>query len=275
VSALNHFQKATGGTQMFSAIRKRITYANVAMTLALVFAMSGGAYAAGKYLITSTKQISPKVLKSLVGKTGPAGANGTNGAPGPAGEKGAQGPAGNNGSNGGEGKAGESVTTKPASEAECKEKVGGTAFTVSGKTEHVCDGKNGTTGFTKVLPKGETETGTWSFGETTAASTLYLPISLSIPLSAGLDETHVQFIGASGNTMEGCEGGTLTVPTAEPGYLCVYANQLSNATVDFFLNPGHSGVAFGAATTGTTLVVSAAAGADGYGTWAVTAPSEG
>ena len=64
---------------MLSAIRKRLTYANVAMTLALVFAMTGGAYAANKYLITSTKQISPKVLKSLKGATG------TNGAAGPAG----------------------------------------------------------------------------------------------------------------------------------------------------------------------------------------------
>jgi hypothetical protein len=39
---------------MFSKIRKRLTYANVAMTLALVFAMTGGAYAAKHYLITST-----------------------------------------------------------------------------------------------------------------------------------------------------------------------------------------------------------------------------
>ena len=62
--------------RFLAAIRKRVTYANVAMTLALVFAMSGGAYAS-KYLITSTKQISPKVLKTLkgaAGKTGPAGA---------------------------------------------------------------------------------------------------------------------------------------------------------------------------------------------------------
>lgn len=31
---------------MFSRIRKRMTYANVVATIALVFAMSGGAYAA-------------------------------------------------------------------------------------------------------------------------------------------------------------------------------------------------------------------------------------
>ena len=47
---------------MFSRIRKRLTYANVAMTMALVFAMTGGAYAAKKYVITSTKQIKPSVL---------------------------------------------------------------------------------------------------------------------------------------------------------------------------------------------------------------------
>ncbi len=46
---------------MFSMIRKRLTYANVAMTLALVFAMTGGAYAAKKYMITSKKQIKPSV----------------------------------------------------------------------------------------------------------------------------------------------------------------------------------------------------------------------
>ena len=53
---------------MFSKIRKRFSYTNVVLTIALVFAMSGGAYAAKKYLITSTSQISPKVLKSLQGK---------------------------------------------------------------------------------------------------------------------------------------------------------------------------------------------------------------
>ena len=64
---------------MFGGIRKRVSYTNVVLTLILVFAMSGGAYAAGRYLITSTKQISPKVLKALAGKsgaTGPAGAAG-------------------------------------------------------------------------------------------------------------------------------------------------------------------------------------------------------
>ncbi len=76
---------------LLSKIRRRVTYANVAATLALVFAMSGGAYAATHYKITSTKQISPTVLKSLKGAkgargpAGPAGAAGAPGAPGAAG----------------------------------------------------------------------------------------------------------------------------------------------------------------------------------------------
>ncbi len=88
-----------------------MSYANVVATLALVFAMAGGAAAASHYLITSSKQISPKVLKELktagprgtagaagaggpAGPAGPAGANGTNGAPGTEGKQGAQGPEG-------------------------------------------------------------------------------------------------------------------------------------------------------------------------------------
>ncbi|HEX9482470.1 MAG TPA: collagen-like protein [Solirubrobacteraceae bacterium] len=78
-------------------MRKRITYANVAATLALVLAMSGGALAANHYLIHSTKQISPKVLKALKGNVGPKGAAGTTGASGTPGK---EGPAGKEGKQG-------------------------------------------------------------------------------------------------------------------------------------------------------------------------------
>ncbi len=76
---------------MFSGIRRRATYANVVATLALVFAMSGGALAASRYLITSTKQIKPSVLAQLKGAKG---ARGVNGAIGPQGPQGPAGPAG-------------------------------------------------------------------------------------------------------------------------------------------------------------------------------------
>jgi len=75
-------------------IRKRLTYANIVATLALLFSMSGGALAARHYLITSTKQISPKVVKSLKGKRGRRGPAGPSGAQGPQGEQGPQGAVG-------------------------------------------------------------------------------------------------------------------------------------------------------------------------------------
>ncbi len=260
---------------MFSIIRKRVTYANVAMTLALVFAMSGGAYAAGKYLITSTKQISPKVLKSLVGKTGPAGkngANGANGVNGAPGEKGAQGPQGPQGVEGKEGKAGE-----PGKEGKA--------------------GANGTTGFTKTLPPGETETGTWSWFSPVQGA-VAIPISLTIPLSAKLAETQVHYINRSNEEVifpEATKGliftgpteekqkstqclGSVEEPTAAPGNLCVYTGENSGFELlnHLFQNPATpfpSTVETG--TAGTVMWMSVSANSDAYGTWAVTEPAAG
>ncbi len=76
---------------MRSKIRSRPAYSNIA-TLALVVATTGGTLAAThSYLITSTKQISPKVLKALRGRTGPAGPVGEQGDAGEAGEAGRDG----------------------------------------------------------------------------------------------------------------------------------------------------------------------------------------
>lgn len=72
-------------------VRARLTYANVVATLALLFAMSGGAIAASHYAISSTKQIKPSVLKKLRGKTGRPGAVGAKGTAGSTGAPGAPG----------------------------------------------------------------------------------------------------------------------------------------------------------------------------------------
>src|ERR1700677_393664 len=77
-----------------NSIRRHLNYANVVATMALVFAMSGTAVAAKHYLISSTKQIKPSVLKSLRGKTGKTGPQGLAGAPGSPGLTGKEGPAG-------------------------------------------------------------------------------------------------------------------------------------------------------------------------------------
>lgn len=92
---------------------RRITYANVAATLALVFSMSGGALAASHYLISSPKQISPKVLKKLKGNAGAKGVAGTPGAQGP---QGIQGPKGETGAKGEKGDRGNPGTGLIASE---------------------------------------------------------------------------------------------------------------------------------------------------------------
>jgi hypothetical protein len=81
-------------------IRRHLSYANVVATLALVFAMGGSAIAAKHYLINSTRQINPKVLKKLKGKPGATGRTGAAGAPGAQGSAGANGSAGAPGANG-------------------------------------------------------------------------------------------------------------------------------------------------------------------------------
>ncbi|MHB8491590.1 MAG: hypothetical protein ACYDA6_05155 [Solirubrobacteraceae bacterium] len=100
---------------MFSAIQKRLTYANVAATMALVFSMSGAAIAAKHYLINSTKQINPKVVRQLRGHNGKNGFNGKTGATGPAGSAGAAGAAGAKGATGPEGPL---IATLPSGKTE-------------------------------------------------------------------------------------------------------------------------------------------------------------
>ena len=73
------------------SLRRHITFANVASLMALIFSMSGGALAARHYLIHSTGQISPKVLRRLKGAPGEIGAIGPQGPTGPTGPKGGSG----------------------------------------------------------------------------------------------------------------------------------------------------------------------------------------
>jgi hypothetical protein len=77
-------------------MRRHVTYANVAATLALVLSMGGGVLAASHYLVTSTSQIKPSVRRALHGargSQGPAGAS-IAGPQGPAGPRGLEGPRG-------------------------------------------------------------------------------------------------------------------------------------------------------------------------------------
>ena len=81
----------------FERIPVRLRPPSPALVLAcaaLVIAMTGTAFGAKRYLVKSTKQISPSVLKKLKGNQGATGAQGARGEVGPAGATGGTGPTG-------------------------------------------------------------------------------------------------------------------------------------------------------------------------------------
>ncbi len=274
---------------MFQSIRKHLSYANVAATLALVFALTGGAFAAtggsggggspakatasvkgGSGRQNQTVAVVAKKKKKTTSTRGPAGpagksgTNGTNGAPGangPAGPAGPTGPAGA-GTQGEKGVQGEKGL----------------------QGEKGTPGTNGTTGFTETLPPEKTETGSWALGEVGAlpANTTEIParvpISFPIPLPPNpnalepdedIEPSHVHYV-KTGETVMGCNG-TFQAPEAEPGYLCIYESTLISAKFHSVNNTGVGGE--GAGPTGAQLVLFTQEGGQGWGTWAVTAPS--
>jgi hypothetical protein len=274
---------------MFSRLRKRLTYANVAMTLALVFAMSGGAFAAGKFLITSTKQIKPSVLKQLQGKAGVPGPVGTPGPQGPAGANGKDGAPGTNGTNGKDGSPGTSGTSVTsaklsAGNAACKE--GGSEFTAAeGKKTTACNGSPWTVGGT--LPEGASEKGAWAVDgmpgpDAPFAGVVMTSISFGVPLKAAPAE-HVIQPGEEGKG-GGCPvGSSVAKPEAEPGNVCIFISNSELAKLENVLSPSagtyviaplspSTGNGEAADAAGAVLVVAAENGAKAVraaGSWAV------
>lgn len=250
---------------MFSRIRKRLTYANVTMTIALVFAMTGGAYAAKHYLITSTKQISPSVLKRLVGKTGKAGVAGPAGAPGAKGDQGtpgAKGETGPEGPKGETGPGGAKGATGPEGPAGAKGATGQTGTTGSPWT---VDG---------TLPSGATETGTWD-AVTNAGHEVTFAISFPIPLASALGATHAIFVSVKavkeGTIPTGCSG-TAEKPAAAKGNLCVFEGFPEGGVGSHEIYVTGAAPAPGVGTTGAIAFFEGiTAEAPVTGTWAVTA----
>jgi Collagen triple helix repeat (20 copies) len=155
--------------------------------LALVMAMVGGAWAAAGLNSKQKKEVT-KIAKKFAGKpgapgaTGPAGTNGTNGAPGPKGETGAPGAPGAPGKDGKPGEEGpEGAPGSPGPKGDP-----GNPWTAAG-----------------TLPSGSTETGTWGVNYVTGFNLQQVPISFPIPLAAGLDASHVHFLGAKAQHSEG------------------------------------------------------------------------
>jgi hypothetical protein len=197
---------------MLGAIRRHFNATGLVAVLALMFAMSGGAYAASRYVITSTKQISPKVLKSLQGKAGKPGASGVQGLVGPAGPAGSQGPAGQAGAKG---------------EAGAPGKEG-----PPGKS-----GENGTTGFTETLPAGKTLEGEWGLSVHALGPEVHrAAFSFGIPLSeapvAHYIDTDGKELTISGEETSTTCPGSAAAPKAAPGNLCIYASSESGLSAE-------------------------------------------
>jgi len=283
---------------MFGHLREPFGKAGLVVAIvALLAALVGGAYAAGGGLSGKQKKevrgIAKKEAKKY-GAQGPAGPQGPSGVSGKDGLNGLDGAPGEAGKGGGNGR---SVALSETASG-CAE--GGITVEVEGSGEplEICNGEAGQAGedgkpWTAggTLPKGSTETGSWSMGTVTkapesfASEFVFAPVSFAIPLEASLDEPKVHYINPAGEEVIGlgttqppatCTGNS-THPTAPAGELCVYAS-LEQGASEFKM--GVAGIApigsadyasAGASTTGALLKFAVLAeGVFAFGTFAVT-----
>jgi len=230
---------------MRDLVRRHVNPTAAIAVLALFLAMSGGAWAAHRYIVTSTGQIKPSVLKQLRGAAGARGLPGAAGAQGPQGPQGAPGKDGAPGRDGTPGKDGN-------------------------------EGREGHTGFTETLPSGKTETGTWTVNvPTTAAEGItFVSIGFAVPLAGGGEAVFLNASETAGEVGTGGCAGTVAEPAAPAGKLCIYTEEeevekpTSAPKTDFSEELGHYGkpgtfLEFGLKTGGS---------ASARGSWAVTAP---
>src|SRR6185437_4970223 len=206
-----------GGGGKPSHVLGRFGVSGVISVIALVFAMSGAAFAT-KYVITSTKQIKPSVLSALKGQQGPQGLPGN---PGPVGP---QGPKGDTGAKGEAGAPGQKGATGPAGSAGAAGATGptgspGATGAIGATGPAGATGPTGTTGSPwtagGTLPSGSTETGSWATIIPASLGAL-VGIQFTIPLAAALPESKVHIAPDAS-----CPG-TAEEPKAASGHLCVY-----------------------------------------------------
>lgn len=249
---------------MISRLHQKLGTAGFILSMvALVAAMSGGAYAAisgaeKRMIKKESKKFSKKFSKQFA-KRGPAGPQGLPGAPGAQGLPGQNGSDGANGSKGADGSNGKSVVVaNEGAGPNCED--GGVAVRREGEAttenKYVCNGQEGspwTAGGT--LPGGETLSGV--FGNFGAGFT-YVPISYGIPLEA---PATVVLVKTEGENAASCPGNVEN-PDAAAGKLCIYF-----AVPNFEELNGAESFKSGAALAllGGEINV--------FGTWAVTAPT--
>lgn len=197
--------------------------------IALVFALVGGAYAAGKLSSKQQREVKKIVAAEIKKHPGLAGAPGGQGNPGPAGA------AGKDGANGTDGAGVTTTALEPGEGPEGEECAkGGIELHSASGVNVICNGEKGEPGetgnpaeFPKSLPAGRSESGTWlmsSMTEKTQGSyhVGYLTVSFPIPLKPG-DGYEPHFLKPGETTAE-CPGENNSSEwVAEPGNLCVYA----------------------------------------------------
>jgi hypothetical protein len=291
-------------------IKKHFTPAMGVALLALVFAVTGGAFAAtgggngGSHATASVAKKKKKTAstrgpagpKGATGATGPAGPAGPAGAAGAQGETGAAGTNGTNGENGKEGPKGNTGNTGPQGNPGTNgtdgesvtgtkinsggSKCGGQAgveYTLKGTTTEVC---NGQTGFTETLPKGKTEKGVYS--ATLVENSSKVPqgagaISFGIPLSSAPTAVYINPEEKERVESQAVPGTFEFVPPTH----CLGNFEDPTAPEGYLCLYGHFEFAPALVFSGTTAYAvgaivdyegsTAFVGHDGQGSWAVTA----
>jgi hypothetical protein len=125
--------------------------------------------------------------------------------------------------------------------------------------------------FPSTLPSGKTITGTFA-GTSDAPSQAIMSAGFVYPLSAPLDAAHAPVINGSGANADPVHcSGSVTAPTATPGYFCLYAGVKNNvASVTPYVI---AGVTAGTSTAGALLSAIPSGGTMTVtGAWALTAP---
>jgi len=263
---------------VISRIHQKLGTAGFIISIvALVAALTGGAYAASGGLSGKQKKEVEKIAKKYAGKpgapgaAGPAGAKGdpgaagANGTDGASGDKGEKGDPGAKGAQGDPGEIANVVELAPGNGEHCE--AGGAKIFNSSGTAYACNGEGGTGGGNGTLQPGQSEIGYWNvlgqsgnvvefaepIGTVSVASITY-----PTPLSAAPTETILLSFSATQEEREKCPGSEVN-PEAAGGVLCLYPS-IPGATLKFA----------GPHTFGAVLFFTEDSNA--IGTWAYTAP---
>lgn len=312
---------------MFSKLLRRFRVTGPLMVLAIVTALTVAGVPAVAGPVAETAGVPKKVVKivkramglsrkahrrSTVALKTARNAEGTPGPQGPVGPKGDRGANGANGANGADGADGadgsdgadgKTVLNGAGSPSDAADGVDGDFYVDTTANEMygpkasgawpadgvALEGSPWTAGGT--LPSGETLTGAWSMGMTSAAGPNFVHISFPIRLvaSADVDQQDTIPIGGADPSNpdhepciddNGTPGdpsddilGTAENPIADPGHLCIYTGHLQGSPAVGGTLRAHRSPSSGFSPSGAVLTVNAsAAGEFAFGTWAVTAP---